>query len=229
VCSNYGEENSFLSTIRVIHPAVVVRQDRAATSNQIMPTAQHVLVGDHVGKKHTEVWSQHALHAILLNRESSNESTGSASGLSTHSCSRKNADEEEFWGTLLVSETHAPDLKDEHEHDQSARCRPEDDYGVVLCLPGFGRVKEVISPRATRTWSRVQSVKGEFVRKASSALSYSKELLRTQRDLACTKVTAAFRPKSADEIDQEQLMKLFEHAIKVGSVVVVSGHEEVTW
>eukprot|EP00277_Geminigera_cryophila_P010585 CAMPEP_0179444374 /NCGR_PEP_ID=MMETSP0799-20121207/27834_1 /TAXON_ID=46947 /ORGANISM="Geminigera cryophila, Strain CCMP2564" /LENGTH=180 /DNA_ID=CAMNT_0021231381 /DNA_START=29 /DNA_END=572 /DNA_ORIENTATION=+ len=180
-----------------------------------MPTAQHVLVGrlardsSQSGVQQREHWERKRLvYTLML---------------------RKNADEEEFWGTLLVSETHAPDLKDEHEHDQSARCRPEDDYGVVLCLPGFGRVKEVISPRATRTWSRVQSVKGEFVRKASSALSYSKELLRTQRDLACTKVTAAFRPKSADEIDQEQLMKLFEHAIKVGSVVVVSGHEEVTW
>lgn len=165
-----------------------------------------------------------SLHAILY-RESSDESTGSAN------CSRKDA---EFWGTLLVSETHTPEacaavlglnLCD------SACGRPnEDDYGVELCLPGlsgFGRVGEVISPRATLTWSRVESVK--FFRKATAALSYSKEIIRSRRDLARTKVCAAFRPKSANEIDQAQLMKLFEHAVQVGAVVVVSSEEEVTW
>lgn len=160
-----------------------------------------------------------SLHAILY-RESSNESTRSVTCLQ-----QKDA---EFWGTLLVSEKHTGTPEAVLGLCESACSgRPnENEYVVNVCLPGFGQVNEVIS---TRTWSRVESVKKEVLRKATAALSYSKETIGSYRSCARTKVCAAFRTKSANEVDQERLMKLFEHAVQVGAVVVVSSSEEVTW
>jgi hypothetical protein len=139
----------------------------------------------------------------------------------------------EFWDMILESETASTvpqlNLADlENEKKPAKQAVLEDDYGVAR-LPGFSRVRETISPRAARTWSRVESVKGEFVRKASEALTYSKELMRSHRNYARNKVCAAFRGKSEREREKEKLMELFHSAVNAGAVRVVTSEEPATW
>lgn len=148
----------------------------------------------------------------------------------------------EFWDMILESETASTELQLNLDEMQETGQEPaqqavlDEEFGVGMCLPGFSRVRETISPRAARTWSRVEGVSerlsGEFVRKASEALTYSKEFMRSQRDYARnthTKVCAAFRRKSELEREKEKLMDLFQSAVNAGAAKVVTSEEKVTW
>lgn len=92
-----------------------------------------------------------------------------------------------------------------------------DDFGVQACLPGFGRVRETLSPRL----QRLESARGELARKASAALCYSRDYMKMQSNLARGRVCSVFRKKTKDELEKEELMRLFANAVKAGSVKVV--------
>ena len=97
----------------------------------------------------------------------------------------------------------------------------EEDYGVTICLPSFSRVAEAVPTRLC-----VEKMSG-VVRRASVALSYSRDLVRVPCDRAMDKVCKVFcRRRSADEIDKAELMRILADAVKAGCVVLVSHEKE---
>ena len=110
----------------------------------------------------------------------------------------------------------------------------DDDCGVVTCLPGFRRVQrrggwneewgEMLSPPRLLS---LENARSEMARRASAALCYSTELIKSQGGLARESLCSVFRrTKSADELDQEKLMELFLHAVEVGSVKISRQEDE---
>ena len=110
----------------------------------------------------------------------------------------------------------------------------EDDSGVGTCLPGFRRVQrrwgwngewgEMLSPPRLL---RLENARSEMACRASAALCYSTELIKSQGGLARESLCSVFRrAKSADELDQEKLMELFLHAVEVGSVKISRQEDE---
>jgi hypothetical protein len=127
-------------------------------------------------------------------------------------------------------------------HDQQLRVRrsrrcvdhDDDDCGVGTCLPGFRRVQrrwgwnedwgEMLSPPRLLS---LENARSEMARRASAALCYSTELIKSQGGLARESLCSVFRrSKSADELDQEKLMELFLHAVEVGSVKISRQEDE---
>jgi hypothetical protein len=110
----------------------------------------------------------------------------------------------------------------------------DDDCGVGTCLPGFRRVQrrwgwneewgEMLSPPRLLS---LENARSEMARRASAALCYSTELIKSQGGLARESLCAVFRKtKSADELDQEKLMELFLHAVEIGSVKISRQEDE---
>ena len=155
---------------------------------------------------HTEpnAWSLHA----VLHRDLSDERLGEGCRIQS-------------WDSMLelvqkpLSSKNYATAKDKITLE--APNRPEEDFGVTLCLPNFSRVAETVPARLC-----VEKMNG-IVRRASVALSYSKDLVRVQRDLARDRVCSIFcKQRSVDEIEKAELMRILADAIKSGSVVLVS-------
>ena len=73
----------------------------------------------------------------------------------------------------------------------------------------------------------LENARSEMARRASAALCYSTELIKSQGGLARESLCSVFRrTKSADELDQEKLMELFLHAVEVGSVKISRQEDE---